>query len=75
MKQKKRRQEEQEKNENLAALTLLNNEAKNKDVIIHDVNGRSIEEGKEENPKLSPIVDNNAFTDSSSAATKSARSY
>jgi hypothetical protein len=67
----KKQKRRQEGDENLAALPPLNHEeqqAKNKEVIILDVDERSIEE-EEENPKLSPTIDN-AFTDSSSVGTK-----
>jgi hypothetical protein len=63
----KKQKRRQEGDENLAALPPLNHEeqqAKNKELIILDVDERSIEE-EEENPKLSPTIDN-AFTDSSS---------
>jgi hypothetical protein len=61
----KKQKMRQEGDENLAALPPLNHEeqqAKNKEVIIQDVDERSVEE-EEENPKLSPTIDN-AFTDS-----------
>lgn len=70
----KKQRRRQERDENLAALAPLNQQeqqAKNKEIIVNDVNGRSIEEEKEENSKLSPTI-GNAFTDISSIDTEAA---
>lgn len=69
---KRKKRKQREDNENLAAVALLNqdDEDKNKQVIMHDVQGRSIEE--EERGKKA--TNNTAFTDNNNTFVSEAAS-